>query len=491
VGAVDVGVGHQDDAVVAQLLDIELVAADAAAERGDERADLGAAEHLVEARLLDVQDLALERQDGLGAAVAALLGGAACRVALDDEEFGARGIAFLAIGELAGEAGDVERTLAAGELAGLARGLAGARGLDDLAGDGLGFLRVLQQELGELRGDGGLDHALHFARDEFIFGLRGELGVGELDGQDGGEALARVVAGGRDLLALGDALFFDVVVQRARERGAETREVRTAVLLRDVVGVAEHGLRVGVVPLHRDLDADRAFLGAEPEHALVDRALGAVEVRDEGLQAARVLEGLGLAVALVVEVDAHAGVEERELAQALGEDVVVELDVREDGRRRLEAHAGAGAVGGADHGERRDGIAEAVFLRVQFAAAMDGELQHIGERVDDGHADAVQTTGDFVGAVVELTARVQHGHDDFGGGATFFGVDVDRDAAAVVVDADGFVGVDRDGDAVAVTGQRFVDGVVDDLENHVVQTGAIVGVADVHPGPLANGVEAF
>jgi hypothetical protein len=267
--------------------------------------------------------------------------------------------------------------------------------------------------------------------------------------------------------------------------------VRAAVLLRDVVRVAEHGLRVGVIPLHRDLDADRPFLGAEPEHALVHRALGAVEVRDEGLQAARVLEGLGLAVALVREVDAHAGVEERELAQPLGEDVVVELDVREDGRRGLEAHAGAGAVGGADLGERRDRVAQAVFLRVQLAAAMDGEVQHIGERVDHRDADAVQTARDLVGAVVELTARVQHRHDDFGGGAAFLGVDVDRDAAAVVLDRDGLVGVDGDLDPVAVTGERFVDGVVDDLEHHVVQAGAVIGVTDVHSGPLADRIKAL
>jgi hypothetical protein len=40
VGAVDVGVGHDDDLVVAQLLDVEVVAADAGAERRDQRADL-------------------------------------------------------------------------------------------------------------------------------------------------------------------------------------------------------------------------------------------------------------------------------------------------------------------------------------------------------------------------------------------------------------------------------------------------------------------
>jgi hypothetical protein len=61
VRAVDVRVGHDDDAVVPELLDVEVFDADAAAERRDERADLVGAQHLVEAGLLDVEDLALER----------------------------------------------------------------------------------------------------------------------------------------------------------------------------------------------------------------------------------------------------------------------------------------------------------------------------------------------------------------------------------------------------------------------------------------------
>ena len=56
---------HDDDLAVAQLLDVEVVRADAGAERGDDRLDLLVVEHLVEARLLDVQDLAAQRQDRL------------------------------------------------------------------------------------------------------------------------------------------------------------------------------------------------------------------------------------------------------------------------------------------------------------------------------------------------------------------------------------------------------------------------------------------
>jgi hypothetical protein len=63
---------------------------------------------------------------------AALLGGAAGGVALDDEQFGLGRIALLAIGQLAGQRGDVERALAPGQFARLAGGFARGGGLATL-----------------------------------------------------------------------------------------------------------------------------------------------------------------------------------------------------------------------------------------------------------------------------------------------------------------------------------------------------------------------
>ena len=59
-------------------------------------------------RLLDVQDLAADRQDRLRGGVARLLGGAAGRVTLDDEQLGRRRVVELAVGELAGQAAALE-----------------------------------------------------------------------------------------------------------------------------------------------------------------------------------------------------------------------------------------------------------------------------------------------------------------------------------------------------------------------------------------------
>ena len=110
-------------------------------------------------------------------------------------------------------------------------------------------------------------------------------------------------------------------------------------------------------------------------------------------------------------------------------------------------------------------------------------------RVDDRNADAVQPARDLVGVLVELTAGMEVGHDDLGGGHPLLVVDPDRDAAAVVGDGARAVGVQRHRDRVAIAGERLVDRVVDDLVNHVMQAGAVIGVADIHPRPLAHRVE--
>src|SRR6185437_13458146 len=58
-------------------------------------------------------------------------------------------------------------------------------------------------------------------------------------------------------------------------------------------------------------------------------------------------------------------------------------------------------------------------------------------------------------------------------------------------DRNRIVGVDDDLDVVAIARERLVDRVVEHLEHHVVQPGAVGRVTDVHPRPFTNGVEAL
>src|SRR5262249_15994470 len=138
-------------------------------------------------------DLPAQRQDRLVRLVPRFLRGASSRVAFDDEQLGELGIADLTIGELLRNVA-AEGALPAREVAGLARRLTGARGRDRLLDDLHAVLRVLLEELRELRVHGLLHEATHPGVAELRLRLPFELRVLELDRDDGGEALTDVLA---------------------------------------------------------------------------------------------------------------------------------------------------------------------------------------------------------------------------------------------------------------------------------------------------------
>src|SRR5207249_6565353 len=85
----------------------------------------------------------------------------------------------------------------------------------------------------------------------------------------------------------------------------------------------------------------------------------------------------------------------------------------------------------------------------------------------------------------ELATGVQHGENDLEGGAAILATRdrLDRDAPAVVEHARRAVRVQRDDDLVAVARHGFVDRVVDDLIDEVMQASR-TGGPDVHAGTL-------
>ena len=95
----------------------------------------------------------------------------------------------------------------------------------------------------------------------------------------------------------------------------------------------------------------------------------------------------------------------------------------------------------------------------------------------------MQAGGSLVGALVELGPGADGGEHDFQRRPAHFGMDVDGNAAAVVGHAEAAVVVDFHVDVVAKAGQGFIDAVVDQFVDEMMQPlGA--GVADVHAGPV-------
>ena len=102
-------------------------------------------------------------------------------------------------------------------------------------------------------GGGLLDDVLDLGVVQLAFGLALELRVGEAHRDDGGQALAHVVAGEVGVTLFEDVGLAGVVVEGAGEGAAEAGEVRAAVNGVDVVGEGEDRLGEAVVVLQGDL----------------------------------------------------------------------------------------------------------------------------------------------------------------------------------------------------------------------------------------------
>ncbi|KAF5036929.1 hypothetical protein DSECCO2_569990 [anaerobic digester metagenome] len=470
VRAVHVGVGHDDDLVIAQLVVVGVVLAYPCAHGRDEGLHFLVGQHLVEAGALGVQDLAAQRQDGLGGGVAALLGRTACGVTFHDEQFRFRRVLGLAVGQLAGQRVVGQGSLAAHQFLGAAGGVAGSGGVHGLVDDQPGVLGVFAKVHVQLVVHDAGNQARDFAVAQLGLGLALELGLRQLDGHHRGQALAHVIAGQHGTLHLLDqvGLALDVAVDGAGERRLEPGKVCAAFLGADVVGEGEHVFLVARVVLQREVHGHPVGHPFTVDDGM-DAAFAGIQVLDELADAAIGAKHVGFRAALVGEFYFKTLVEVRKFLETLAQRLVRVLHRLEDFLVRLEVHRGAVVGRFAQKLQRPLHRAARKAHAVALAVAAHGHFQPLGKGVHAAHAHAVQAARHLVGVVVELAARVQLGHDDLDRGLALLGVQVDRDAAAVVADRDAVIEVQLDHDARAVARHGLVDGVVHHLVHKVVQ----------------------
>ena len=149
----------------------------------------------------------------------------------------------------------------------------------------------------------------------------------------------------------------------------------TAVFLWNVVGIAVHVFLVGIIPLHRQLNTDRALLGSKINHGRVNGRLGTVQMTYKFPNSALSHEFFTLVVTLINELDPNPGIKEGQLPQALGQDVVDKFDMGENLGTGFESNRGTSLVRTSHFCQGCQGISHVVFLLISFLVAMDCQQQ--------------------------------------------------------------------------------------------------------------------
>ena len=260
----------------------------------------------------------------------------------------------------------------------------------------------------------------------------------------------------------------------------------------DVVGKGQNELREAVVILNGQLRRGVPLGALHIDHVLMERGLVPVAPGGELPDAALVAHGMAGAVlgTLVRNGDGESRVQEGFLPHPGVEGLVIVDQGIENLGVRLEGDLGAGVVGAAHHGHFLGNGPPGEFHFIDFPIFMDPNPHPLRQGVDHGGAHAVKAAGDLVAAAAEFAAGVEDGVHYLQCGPAGLGLDVHRNAPAVVGDGDGVPGVDGDGDVFAVTGQGLVDGVVHDFVHQMVQAGD-GGGADVHTRTLPHRLQAL
>ena len=241
----------------------------------------------------------------------------------------------------------------------------------------------------------------------------------------------------------------------------------------DVVGKGDQILAETVVVLHRDLGDGIALAAGEVDDIIVDRGLVLVEPADEFTDTALIAHAfpLFLPLAQILQGNLQSAVEEGLLAHAGVQNLIVVYRVVEHLRIRLEANRRSGMVCFANHMDFFDDISPGKTHLVDFSVLMDLNHQPLGKRIDHRSTDTVKTARDLIASSAELAAGVQHRKDDFQRALSGLFLNIYGNAASVVGDADDVPRFDAHFNMGAVSGQRLVDGVVDNLIDQVMQTG--------------------
>ena len=337
-----------------------------------------------------------------------------------------------------------------------------------------------------------LDDAGHecggLSRRQTLLGLTGELRLLHLGREHVAHAIPHIFR--RELQSLRQKIAeFAELADRIGETQAQAIHVRAALRRRNQIDVALLDASTVVdAPGNRPLRAFLFALDAAAEH-LGRQKLGLAERFAQILVHAAGVEPF-LSLARLLDEERH--LQARAQHGFRLENVLQPRNRERHGFEKLrigpEAHRRTGVVLAYVSHDLQLRTDFAVLERdvVFLAAALDPALEVLRQRVHDRHADAVQAAGELVVLIGELTARMQARENQLDAAHLLLRMDVDRHAASIVGHRERAILVDSHVDALGMTGQRFVDGVVDDFVSQMIGPTRL----RVHAGTSAYGIEA-
>jgi len=289
VRAIDVGIGHDDNFLITQLVYVGFLTVFAVYTEADTQSlnDIVyfiAFECLVPHGFLYVKNLTAQRQDSLESTVTSLFCRTTGRVTLDEEQFAFFRVLAGAVGQFARHTATRHRRLALYGLTCLACCHTCLCRQYHLVYNHFGLFGMLFQVIGERFAYSLVYGSHNFVVAEFRFGLSFKLRFGHLDGDNRGQTFAEVVTGNLYLCLLQHLVVLGVFLQSTGQRTAETCQVSTTFNGIDIVYIRVDILIVGSVVHDGHFYRRTLFFGIDVDNIVHQMFAGRIYIAYKLLQ---------------------------------------------------------------------------------------------------------------------------------------------------------------------------------------------------------------
>jgi hypothetical protein len=201
------------------------------------------------------------------------------------------------------------------------------------------------------------------------------------------------------------------------------------------------------------------------------------------------IEFVAIAGRHILEDEMDAGEQITLLLQTVIDGVPREFGVGENLRVWLKTNGGSVLFGITQNFERNfKGSAIMETDVIDFAFAVDRDLDPLRQGVRHRGADAVKTSARLIDLAIEFAARMEGGVNQLDGRNMGLRMDIDRDAPAFIFDLNRAVFLDGYGDFVPVAVHGFIDGVIDDFPHQMMEARQI-GASNVHARAFPHALE--
>ena len=266
----------------------------------------------------------------------------------------------------------------------------------------------------------------------------------------------------------------------------------TAVRGIDIIYESKDAFCKAVIVLESNFHQNAVLFAGSIKNIFIQGCSGVIQVRNEFLDTAFVVEGMVLfhAFTQVEQIDLQTFCQERSFAETLFQNVIFENCFFENLIIGQEMHESTSNVCFAHNSQRSNYVTSGIFLFMDLTIAVNLYHQPFRQSIYNGRTNAVQTAGNLISAAAEFTTGMKDGKYHLQGRHAFLLIDIDRDTTAIIHNGNGVIGMDFYSDFVAEASQSFVNGVIYDFINQMMQTSG-TGGADIHTGTLADCLQTF